>query len=178
MCQTLPFLIYPTSPSDETNKNEPEHVKTNKMTVRPTKTQISQGICPVWSVFTVRMKKAWVLSYPLSSQWRLWSDWADAQADLSLCWAHRWSCWFCLEAAQMSLHYYLVQHFWSVCPIVFCLFSGLFNIKQLPRLNSLVCHMPDSLDLAFKLRRKKFTIEVLCIWLFFCCIVLLSCLFQ
>ena len=39
-------------------------------------------------VFAVRMKKAWVLSYPLSSQWRLWSDWADAQADLSLRWAH------------------------------------------------------------------------------------------
>ena len=30
------------------------------------------------------MKKAWVLSYPLSAQGRLWSDWADAQADLSL----------------------------------------------------------------------------------------------
>ena len=28
-------------------------------------------------VFTVRMKKAWVLSYPLSAQRRLWSDWAD-----------------------------------------------------------------------------------------------------
>ena len=39
-------------------------------------------------VFAVRMKKAWVLSYPLSAQWRLWSDWEDAQADLSLCWAH------------------------------------------------------------------------------------------
>ena len=35
-------------------------------------------------VFAVRMKKAWVLSYPLSAQRRLWSDWADAQADLSL----------------------------------------------------------------------------------------------
>ena len=35
------------------------------------------------------MKKAWVLSYPFSAQRRLWSDWADAQADLSLCWAHR-----------------------------------------------------------------------------------------
>ena len=34
------------------------------------------------------MKKAWFLSYPLSAQWRLWSDWADAQADLSLRWAH------------------------------------------------------------------------------------------
>ena len=39
-------------------------------------------------VFTVRMKKTWALSYPLSAQRRLWSDWADAQADLSLRWAH------------------------------------------------------------------------------------------
>ena len=39
-------------------------------------------------VFAVHMKKAWVLSYPLSTQGRFWSDWADAQADLSLRWAH------------------------------------------------------------------------------------------
>ena len=39
-------------------------------------------------VFAVRMKKPWVLSYPLSAQRRLWSDWADAQVDLSLRWAH------------------------------------------------------------------------------------------
>ena len=54
----------------------------------PAKTRISLGIRPVYRVFAVRMKKAWVLSYPLSGQWRLWSDWADAQADLSLPWAH------------------------------------------------------------------------------------------
>ena len=35
-------------------------------------------------IFAVRMNKAWVLSCPLSAQWRLWSDWADAQTDLSL----------------------------------------------------------------------------------------------
>ena len=35
-------------------------------------------------VFAVRMKKPWVLSYLLSTQRRLWSDWVDAQADLSL----------------------------------------------------------------------------------------------
>ena len=62
--------------------------KNNKVSVRPAKTQISLGIRPVWSVFAVRMKKAWVLSYPLSAQRRLWSDWADAQADLSLLSAH------------------------------------------------------------------------------------------
>ena len=33
--------------------NEPPHDKTNKMTVRPAKIQISLGIRPVWSVFTV-----------------------------------------------------------------------------------------------------------------------------
>ena len=39
-------------------------------------------------VFPVRMKKAWVLSYPLSAQRILWSDWADVQADVNLRWAH------------------------------------------------------------------------------------------
>ena len=39
-------------------------------------------------VFDVRMKKAWVFSYPISAQQSLWSYWADAQADLSLRWAH------------------------------------------------------------------------------------------
>ena len=34
------------------------------------------------------MKKAWVLSYPLSAQRSLWSDWADAQADPNLRWVH------------------------------------------------------------------------------------------
>ena len=67
---------------------ESRHDKTNKVSMRPAKTQISLGIRPVWSVFAVRMKKAWVLSYPLSAQRRLWSDWADAHAELSLRWAH------------------------------------------------------------------------------------------
>ena len=52
-------------------------------------------------VFAVCMKNAWVLSYPLSAQWRIWSDWADAQADLSLCWAHRSCCWFCHAVAHL-----------------------------------------------------------------------------
>ena len=57
-------------------------------------------------VFAVRMKKAWVLSYSLSAQRRLWSDWADAQADLSLRWAHTHFVGFvmswlmCLEDAE------------------------------------------------------------------------------
>ena len=39
-------------------------------------------------VFAFCMKKTWSLSYPLSARRRLWSAWAEAQADLSLRWAH------------------------------------------------------------------------------------------
>ena len=53
-------------------------------------------------VFTVCMKKAWVLSYPLSAQRKLWSDWVDTQADLSLRWAHMPFCWFCYDAAHFA----------------------------------------------------------------------------
>ena len=66
-------------------------------------------------VFTVCMVNAWVIRYPLSAQRRLWSAWADAQADLSLIslgGCPGWSesslgaqpfCWFCHEAANLSL---------------------------------------------------------------------------
>ena len=37
---------------------------------------------------SLRMKKCWVLSYSLSAQQILWSDWVDTQADQSLRWAH------------------------------------------------------------------------------------------
>ena len=82
----------------------------SRLMTKPTKkTHISLGVrpgwCvrPGWSVFAVRMKKAWVFSYPLSAQRRLWSDWADTQADMSLYWAHMPFCWFCHEAAQILL---------------------------------------------------------------------------
>ena len=61
-------------------------------------------------VFTVRMKKHWVFSLPLSAQRGLWSDWADAQADLSLRWVHRPLCWFCHEAAHLCV---LLKNAWS-----------------------------------------------------------------
>ena len=70
------------------NRYEPGHDKTNKMVLRPAKIQISLGRPGLIRVFAVRMKKGWLLIYPLSAHGRLWSDWADAQADLSLRWAH------------------------------------------------------------------------------------------
>ena len=62
--------------------------------------EVTGNFCPVWSVFAVRIRKAWALSYPVSAQRRLWSDWADIQADLSLRWAQSF-CWFCHKAAQI-----------------------------------------------------------------------------
>ena len=55
------------APSEDSDQPGPLHDKTFKATVRPAKTQISLGIRPVWSVFAVSMKKAWVLSYPFST---------------------------------------------------------------------------------------------------------------
>ena len=63
--------------------------KPTKRHVRPVKTQIRLGMHPVWSESSLSTwRKLGVLNYPLSAQWSLWSDWADAQADLTLRWAH------------------------------------------------------------------------------------------
>ena len=72
-----------------------------KMACAPSEDSDQPGYPPsLIRVFAVRMQKAWVLSYPLSAQRRLWSDWADAQADLSLRWAHMQFCRFCHGLAQ------------------------------------------------------------------------------
>ena len=59
--------------------NEPPHDKTNKMTCAHSEDSDQPGLPPsLIRVFAVRMKKAWVLSYPLSAQRRLLSAWASA----------------------------------------------------------------------------------------------------
>ena len=68
-------------PLDQCKAFEPRHDKTNKMSVRPAKTQISLGICSVWS-------ESSLCAQCLAKDPRLWSDWADAKADLSLCRTH------------------------------------------------------------------------------------------
>ena len=73
-------------------------------------------------IFAVRMKKAWVLSYPLSAQRRLRSDWVDAQADLSRHWAQSF-CWFCHEAAHLMIVMLFLRDF--------CVTEG--SWKNLPR---------------------------------------------
>ena len=50
-------------------------------------------------VFAVHMNKAWVHSYPLSRQWRLWSHWVDAEADVFI--GRTSFCWFCHAVAHL-----------------------------------------------------------------------------
>lgn len=44
---------------------------------------------------------------------------------------------------------------------VFRDYHGLLHVKKLSAINTLAAHCPESLDLAFKMRRKKFVIEVI-----------------
>ena len=102
--------------------------KLTKWHVRPAKTQISLGIRLVWSVFAVRMKKAGVLSYPLSAQRSLWSDWADAQANLSSLGAQSFCC-FCHEVAQVR--FYICESFVNMCTCIKLCFSDFTNVSLL-----------------------------------------------
>ena len=107
--------------------------KPTKWHVRPAKTRISLGISPVWSVFTVHMKKAWVLSYPLSAQQRLWSDWVDAQADLSLRRAHMPFRWLGREAAhfQTNMQVPLEMLNFILALFLVVVYTGVFVINLL-----------------------------------------------
>ena len=71
--------------------------------VNPAKNHFSLGICPVWS--EPSLCDQWVVVGPvfLHAESEDWSDWADAQADLSLCWAHKSFCWFCHVAAHLNI---------------------------------------------------------------------------
>ena len=87
LCQLITLLIE-TNLKGKMTSHELWHDKTNKVTVHPAKTQISLGIRPVWSESSLGAQ--WVAKDPsfLHVDSEDWSDWADAQADLSLRWAH------------------------------------------------------------------------------------------
>ena len=77
--------------------NELLHDKTNKLTCAPSRDSDQPGHpSSLMRAFVVRMKKHWAFNYLLSEDW---SDRADAQAGLSICWAHMSFCWFCRAAA-------------------------------------------------------------------------------
>nr|XP_046189298.1 elongator complex protein 4 [Oncorhynchus gorbuscha] len=69
-----------------------------------------------------------------------------------------------IEEATLTIE----MHPWMMCTLSFIQIGfllssslpGLLDVRQLPYLNCLVCDLPDNKDLAFKLKRKQFTIEV------------------
>ena len=75
--------------------------KPTKWPLRPVKTQINLGVCPVW---LESLLSAWRNIGSSATHWAHcedWSDCADAQADLSLRWV-LWSfCWICHEVAEI-----------------------------------------------------------------------------
>ena len=62
-------------------RNEPSHDKTSKMTCAQLRTRSAWHPPSLIKVFAVHMKKALVLSYPLSAQRRLRSAWALDDSD-------------------------------------------------------------------------------------------------
>ena len=121
---------------------EPTHDKTNKVAWAPTEDSDQPGHSPsLIRIFSVRMKKAWVLSYPLSTQRRHWSD-SDWQAHMPFC-------WFCHEPAHLLT-------FISGCVTSFktskswqfdvCCKQKIYAIetKVIPQMGSSASHFPSS----------------------------------
>ena len=74
------------------------------MSVHPAKTQINLGIGPVWSESSLCVQ--WVAKDQsfLHADSEDSSDWADAEADQSLCWAHTHFVGFVHVAAQIEVY--------------------------------------------------------------------------
>ena len=83
---------------------EPPHDKTNKMTCTQQRL-ISMGMCPVWSVFAVHMKKPLVLSYPTQIRLGRCQGWSFAGRTFS---------WFCHIPAHVRGSY------WTAACSMFC----------------------------------------------------------
>ena len=71
--------------------------------MRPAKTQISLGIHSVDIHLCCMHEKALCPWLSQEAQGRLWSDWMDAQANLSLCWEHRSFCLFCCAVPHFQV---------------------------------------------------------------------------
>ena len=84
-------------------RNEQPYDNTNKMACAPSEDSDQPGHPhSLIRVFAVRFMGSLGPKLSSGAQWRLWSDRADAQADLSLGWADRPFCWFCHEAAEIG----------------------------------------------------------------------------
>ena len=84
------------------------------MSVRPAKTQITLGIHPVWSESSLCTQ--WVAKDPsfFHADSEDWSDWDDAQADLSLRWVHTHFVGFVMMWL-ICLYLYIMLLFYVLC---------------------------------------------------------------
>ena len=113
---------------------EPPHDKTNKMTVRPAKTQIRLGIRPVWSESSLCAQ--WVAKDP--SFFHADSEDSD-QTGWSLRWTHMSFCWFCHEVAHILL-FVISSSCYSMHDVYNCwhiLTSSEFFLGILPEYNAM-----------------------------------------
>ena len=120
---------------------EPRHDKTNKMSVHPATTQISLVIHPVWSESSLCAQ--WVAKDPRFPyvESEDWSDWADAQADLSSLGTHSF-CWFCHVMAH--LHTYVSEYFLSCerkVNLLMCIFALIDSGCSIYIHGTPVCHI-------------------------------------
>ena len=75
--------------------------KPRKWPVRPAKTDQPGHQTSLISLLSAWRKLGPSATHGVHSE--DWSDWADAQADLSLDWAHMPFCWFCYAAAHFRM---------------------------------------------------------------------------
>ena len=140
----------------------PLHDKTNKMICAPSEDSDQPWHLPsLIRVFAVIMKKSWVLSYLLSAQRRLWSDWADGRADPSSL-ALMSFCWLCPAAAQCIV--YFLSHNkakptkWHVCPTKTSDFrSACSSAVSAVRMKGALCPWLSTERPVKSLRRYRFT---------------------
>ena len=112
---------------------EPRHDKTKKWVCAQRRLRLARASAHLPSlirVFAVRMKKAYVLANHWAQR-RLWSDWADTQADLSLRWAHSHFVGFVMsrliyifiaiaidETGILAAVYFAMQNIYQSCDLI------------------------------------------------------------
>ena len=94
----------------------------------------NQPAIPDSLIFVVRMKTFCILGYAKCAQWRFWSDCANAQADLNLCWAQLSD----VEAHLLSLlrSYSDIERHWTMFKSAFVLHAENMLLK-LPWLSNI-----------------------------------------
>ena len=111
--------------------------KPTKRPLRPAKTQISLGICPVWSESS---PSTWRNIGPLTTYWVHSQDSDHTGQMPRLIWVFRWAhmsfCWFCHAAAHFICifwthhwtHYSLVKPHYSNFKMIPAIFGGGYRI--------------------------------------------------